>query len=478
MRVASFRKDGSHPHPGIRSIAVLPFENLSGDPSQDYFADGISDALLTNLAQIHSLRVISRTSSLRYRDSRKSLSEIAKDLNVDAVVEGTFSRSNERVRVTAQLIQAPTDRHIWAEAYDRKVEDILSMQSAIALEVARHVSAVLSSEEQLRLSRSPRITPEAQEAYLRARYLMNLRGRENLIRAPAYFQLAITKDPNFADAYAGLAESYGMLAAWGLADDKEINPKLAVATKAVELDPESSAAHAAMALYLRSQMDRNGSKREIKRALELNPNNSNAHKLYGFYLAFDGQLQEGIDEEMVAVDLDPLAAHLHISLGHLLSNARQFDSAISHWQKAMELDPNLTFLHLNVGWTYAHKGMQEEAIREWSLYWAKNPEISRILISAYEQFGYQGYLRALLGRDFATAFQPMRWSHYQRAVIFTELGENDLAFESLAKAIDERDMDLDELTVDPDLEKLRSDSRFPGLVARWSHYGLPAETSR
>jgi TolB-like protein/DNA-binding winged helix-turn-helix (wHTH) protein len=462
----------------IKSLAVLPFENLSGDPGQDYFADGINDALITNLAQIHSLRVISRTSALQYRGSRKSLPEVAKDLNVDAVVEGTFSRSNDRVRVTAQLIQAATDRHIWAETYERKVEDILPMQSAIALEIARHISAAVSAEEQLRLSRRPRSAPEAQEAYLRGRYLMTLRGAEDLAKAPSYFELAIAKDPNFADAYAGLAESYGLLVSWGLTDEKDITGKLAVAKEAVELDPESSEAHTAMALFLRSRRDRDGSKREIRRALALNPNHSTAHKLYGYYLGFDGQLREGIDEEMLAADLDPLAAHMQISLGHLLSDAKQFDSAISHWQKAMELDPSVSFLHLNIGWTYAHKGDRQAAIREWSLFWAKYPQISRILTRAYEQSGYEGYLRALLGRDFATAFSPMHWSHYQRAVIFTELGENGLAFESLAKAIDERDVDLDEMPIDPDLEKLRTDIRFRGVVSRWAQYGLPAEASQ
>jgi TolB-like protein/DNA-binding winged helix-turn-helix (wHTH) protein/Tfp pilus assembly protein PilF len=461
----------------IQSIAVLPFENLSGDPGQDYFADGINDALVTNLAQIHSLRVISRTSALQYRGSRKSLPDIAKELNVDAVVEGTFSRSNDTVRITAQLIQAATDRHIWAETYERKIEDILPMQSAIALEIARHVSAAVSAEEQLRLSRSPRIAPEAQEAYFRARYLMTLRGAEDLTKAPTYFQLAIAKDPNFADAYAGLAESYALLVAWGLTDE-DITPKLAIAKKAVELDPESSTAHTAMALYLRSQRDREGSKREIRRALELNPNNSTAHKMYGYYLAFDGRLEEGVNEEMLAVDLDPLAAHMQISLAHLLSDAKQFDNAISHWQKALELNPSLNFLHMNIGWAYAHKGMREAAIREWLIYWARYPQVAQILTRAHEQSGYEGYLRALLSQDAAVAFRPMPLSHYQRAVIFTELGKNDLAFESLAKAIDERDDDLNELTIDPDLETLRSDPRFSGVVSRWAQYGLPALTSR
>jgi TolB-like protein/DNA-binding winged helix-turn-helix (wHTH) protein/Tfp pilus assembly protein PilF len=452
--------------PGIRSLAVLPLENVSGDPDQEYLADGVTDALTTDLAQIHSLRVISRTSALHYRGSRKSLPEIAKDLSVDAVVEGTFARSGNRVRITAQLIQAATDRHLWAETYEQSFQDVLSLQSAVALDIAREVSASLGSREQLRWARSTR-RPEAQEAYLRGRYLLSLRGSENLMRAPYYFQLAVDKDPTFAEAYAGLAEAYGTLAGWGLARPSDVDEKVgAAAMKAVELDNSSSAAHMALATYKCAHHDQEGLEREVKRALELNPNNSTAHKLYGLYLHGRGQFDAAIAEEMRAQDLDPLAAHLSLSLGHVLYDARQFDRAIAQWQQAMELDPKMHFLHLNMGWAYAHQGLHEAAVKEWSRHWEHIPAASKILKRAYQRSGYRGYLRAQLGKEFAEAFKPLAFSGYQRTVIYTELGDNDHAFDSLDKAVKQHDEDLEEVWVDPDLEKLRSDPRFHDFVLR------------
>jgi TolB-like protein/DNA-binding winged helix-turn-helix (wHTH) protein/Tfp pilus assembly protein PilF len=452
---------------GIRSLAVLPLENVSGDPDQEYLADGVTDALTTDLAQIPALRVISRTSALHYRGSGKSLPEIARELSVDAVVEGTYARNGNRVRITAQLIQAANDRHLWAESYERNFGDVLSLESAIALNVAREISANLGSREQLRLAHTPRITAEAQEAYLRGRYLLSLRGRENLIRAPYYFQLAVEKDPTFAEAYAGLAESYGTLAAWGLAREDDIDAKMRTAAiKAVELDDSSSAAHTVLASYKCTLKDPEGLEREVRRALELNPNNSTAHKLYGLYLHSTGHFDAAIAEEMRAQDLDPLSAHLSLSLGHVLYDAKQFDRAVHEWQKAIELDPNLHFLHLNIGWAYAHQGMQEAAVKEWSRHWQHVPGTGQILNRAYEKSGYRGYLRALLGPEFARLLKPEGFSHYQRAVIYTELGDKDHAFDSLARAVKQHDEDLEELLIDPDLEKLRSDARFPDLVQR------------
>jgi TolB-like protein/DNA-binding winged helix-turn-helix (wHTH) protein/Flp pilus assembly protein TadD len=461
----SVRDPGAEP--GIRSIAVLPLENVSGDPDQEYLADGVTDALTTDLAQIHSLRVISRTSALHYRGSVKSMPEIAKDLSVDAVVEGTFARSGKRVRITAQLIQAATDRHLWAETYEQSFQDVLSLQSAIALDIAREISATLGSREQLRLAHTPRITAEAQEAYLRGRYLLSLRGSENLLRAPYYFQLAVDKDPTFAEAYAGLAESYSTCAGWGLVRSSDVDAKVgAAAMKAVELDDDSSAAHTALASYMCSRKDREGVEREVRRALELNPNNSMAHKLYGLYLHLNGQLDAGLAEEMRAQDLDPLAAHQSLSLGHLLYDAKQFDRAIAQYQRAIVLDPKLQFLHLNIGWAYAHQGLHEAAVKEWSRHWEHIPAASKILNRAYERSGYRGYLRAQLGKEFAEAFKPLAFSDYQRTVIYTELGDNDHAFDSLDKAVKQHDEDLEEVWVDPDLEKLRSDPRFHDFVLR------------
>ena len=452
--------------PNIKSLAVLPFENLSGDQDQEYLAEGITDALITDLAQLHWLRVISRTSTIQYRTPRKSLNQIANELNVDAIIEGTFSRSGNRIRITAQLIEAARDRHLWAEAYEGNVEDLLGVQSAIALNIARKISSRLSSEEQLRLAHSRKIDPEAQEAFLRGRYLLGLRGTENLRKAPFYFQVAVEKDPSFAEAYAGLAECYSTQEGWDLVREKEVHDKIAAAArKAVELDDNSSAAHLALAGHEWGQKNKDGVERELRRALELNPNNSTAHKLYGLYLHLMGQFDAAITEEEQARDLDPLSAHLSLSLGHVLYDAKHFDEAIESWRKAMELDPNLRFLHLNIGWAYAHREMHDSAIQEWWQYW-QHSKAYPILRAAYGTSGYQGYLEALLGREFAGAFIPLQLSHYQRAVILTELGQTDEAFHALEKAITEQDADLEELLADADLENLRSNQRFPKLVAR------------
>jgi TolB-like protein/Tfp pilus assembly protein PilF len=411
----------------MRSIAVLPFENLSGDPDQEYLADGIADALLTNLAQIHSLRVISRASTLQYRGTRKSLPQIARELNVDALVEGTFSSSGNRVRITGQLIEAATDQHLWAEVYERNVEDLLRLQSEIALNIAARISATLSSEEQLRLAMSRPTQPDAQEAYLRGRYLLSLRGGENLVRAPYYFQLAVDKDPTFAEAYAGLAEPYSTLAGWGLIKGEDADAKIgAAAVKAVQLDNNSSAAHTALASYNCTLKDREGIEREIRCALQLNPSNSTAHKIYGLYLHLTGDLDGAIAEETTAQDLDPLSAHLRLSLGHVLYDAKQFDRAIVHFQKAIELDPEFHFLYLNIGWSYAHQGLHEAAVNEWSRHWAHTPAVAVVLNRAYEKPGYRGYLKAELGQEFAKAFRPMAWSNYQRAVIYATAFRTEL----------------------------------------------------
>ncbi len=463
---AKFR--GLRPDPPItklafRSIAVLPFENLSGDPEQEYLADGVTDTLLTNLAQIHSLRVISRGSTLQYRGTRKSLPQIARELKVDALVEGTFSRSGDRVRITAQLIEAATDQHLWADVYERNVEDLLRLQSEIALNVATRISATLSSEEQLRLASSRQTQPEAQEAYLRGRYLLSLRGQDNLVRAPYYFQLAVDKDPTFAEAYAGLAESYSTLAAWGLINGEDADAKVgAAAMKAVQLNGNSSAAHTALASYKCTLKER-----EIRHALQLNPSNTTAHKLYGLYLHLTGDFDGAISEETRAQELDPFSAHLRLSLGHVLYDAKQFDRAIIQFQKAIELEPEFHFLYLNIGWAYAHQGQHEAAVKEWSRHWAHTPAVAGVLNRAYEKTGYRGYLRAELGQEFAQAVRPMICpTNYQRAVIYAELGDKDQAFHSLGRAVEQRDDDLAELLVDPDLESLRSDPRFDELVQR------------
>jgi len=303
---------------------------------------------------------------------------------------------------------------------------------------------------------------------LRGRYLLSLRGQDNLLRAPYYFQLAVDKDPTFAEAYAGLAESYSTLAGWGLIKGEDADAKVGLAAmKAVQLDGNSSAAHTALASFKCTLKDREGMEREIRRALQLNPSNATAHKLYGLYLHLTGDFDGALAEETRAQELDPFSAHLRLSLGHVLYDAKQFDRAIVQFQKAIELEPEFHFLYLNIGWSYAHQGQHEAAVKEWSRHWVHTPAVAGVLNRAYEKSGYRGYLRAELGPEFAKAVRPMICpTNYQRAVIYAELGDKDHAFNSLYKAVQQNDEDLEELLVDPDLENLRSDPRFDALVQR------------
>jgi TolB-like protein/DNA-binding winged helix-turn-helix (wHTH) protein/Tfp pilus assembly protein PilF len=465
-------------NPGIRSIAVLPLDNLSGDPAQEYFADGMTDALITNLAQIHALRVISRTSAVHYQGSHKSLPEIAKELNVDAVVEGTVSRSGNRVRITAQLIHAATDRHLWAESYERNLGDLLELQGEISLDIAREVSATLTTREQLRLTHSRPVNPEAQEAYLRGRYLLDLRNHENLDKAPQYFQQAIEKDPHFAAAYAGLADCYLFLSNWEHVSEARTKAKAAI-TSALEIDDGSSEAHTSLGYYrLEYERDPNSIEAEFKRALELNPNNSDAHKYYAFYWMQAGRFDEATAEAMRALDLDPFAPHLNASAGHVFYDARQYDAAIKAWNRAIELDPSLYFWRDGISSADAHQGMYDEAVKEElrffeemyrqkkHTHWEQGLKAAALFKKAYANLGYTGYLRAKLGREFADIMKCGTdcWSPYERAAIHAQLGQKSQAFDALATAVKEQNENLVELTVDPDLESLHSDPRFAELV--------------
>jgi tetratricopeptide (TPR) repeat protein len=404
-------------------------------------------------------------------------------LNVNAVVEGTVSRSGQRVRITAQLIHVPTDRHLWAESYERNLEDVLDLQGEIALDIAREVSATLTPREQLRLSHSRPVNAEAQEAYLRGRYLLDLRNNENLERAPEYFQQAIAKDSNFTAAYAGLADCYLFLYGWEQmsADESRAKARAAI-TKALELDDGSSEAHTSLGNYelAYERHDPNAIETEFKRALELNSNNSDAHKYYGFYLMQSGRFDEATAEAMRALDLDPFAPHLNASAGHVFFDARRYDLAIKAWQKAMELDSSLYWWQRGIASAYAHRGMYDQALRAelqfWKAmyeqkrhpHWEQALKVSALFEKAYAVSGYSGYLHTKLGSDYARLMKcgSECWTFYERATIYADLGEKDDAFDALANAVKKQDGDLVELLVDPDLEKLHSDPRFQELVQR------------
>ena len=322
LSVWLFRSRGPAPA-GIQSLAVLPLENLSGDASQNYFADGMTDELITDLAQISALRVISRTSVMVYKGARKPLPQIAHELNVDAVVEGTVLRSGDQVRITAQLIEASTDKHLWSQSYEGELRDTLALQSRVASAIADQIRISLTPQEQAALKSVKVVNPEAYESYLKGRYFWNKRTADSLKAALAYFNQAIEQDPKFAQAYSGLADTYALLGDWQYAvmRPKEAFPKAkAAAIKALELDSTLGEAHNSLAFVLDAfdwNLDAAG--KEFRRAIELNPGYATAHHWYAWHLSLLGRFDEAITEMRKAENLDPLSLIINADLAELSS---------------------------------------------------------------------------------------------------------------------------------------------------------------
>jgi eukaryotic-like serine/threonine-protein kinase len=455
--------------PRIESLAVLPLENLSGDATQDYFADGMTEELITNLAKIRALRVISRTSAMRYKGTHKSLPEIAGELNVDGVIEGSVERSGDRVRITAQLIVASTDTHLWAESYERDVRDVLALEDEVARAIANEVKVTLTPQEQAALTGRRPINPEAYEAYLKGRYYWSQRTGEAEQKGLEYFEQAIALAPAYAQAYAGVADSYIVLGVHGHLPIKEAFPKARVAaTEALELDETLAEAHTSLgAIKTFYDWDWPGSEREFRRALQLSPNYPNAHHWYAHYLAAVGRVDEAIGEMKRDKELDPVGPTVISWLGKTLYYAHQYDQAIEQYRRVIELAPEWAADHHSmIGDCYAQKGMFAEAIAEWqkSLTLAGDTELAASLEHAYLNSGYTGYLQKRLDRLKASA--PARpVASLDFAYAYALLGDKDHALEWLEKAYEERDPWL-YVKAEPQLDNLRSDPRFQDLLRR------------
>ena len=461
----------------IRSLAVLPLTNLSGDPSQEYFADGMTEELITELAKIRPLQVISRTSMMQYKGTKKSVPQIAKELNVDAVIEGSVQRSGDRVRVTAQLIQAATDRHLWAESYDRDLRDVLTLEGEAAQAIAREIRINLTPAEQTRLASARPVNPEAHEAYLQGRQLWNKRGAENLKRATELFQRAIEKDPGYALAYSGLADTYGILGNNGYLSPQEAYPLAkAAAQKALEIDPQSAEAHASLGFVLFGyDWDWAGAEQEYRRAIDLNPNYGAAHHSYALLFGSRGRLDQAIHEEDIARQLDPLAPRPYTSLAWDLYFERRYDEAIRELTRALSLEPNHYWSHALLGLNYSQKGMHEQAIAEIR----RARELGNIesqnlvwLGIAYANWGKRSEalecltrLNQLSKHDYVVPTLP--------ALLYSRLGDKQQAFAWLEKAYQERDPWLLVIFTqkgEPGFDPLRSDPRYADLLRR---IGLP-----
>jgi TolB-like protein/Tfp pilus assembly protein PilF/tRNA A-37 threonylcarbamoyl transferase component Bud32 len=380
--------------PRIESLAVLPLANLSGDPEQEYFADGMTEELITNLAKISALKVISRTSMMQYKGTKKPLPQIAKELNVDALIEGSVLREGGQVRITAQLIQASTDQHLWAESYQRDLRGVLALQGEIAGVIAEKVRAVVTPTERARLGSARPVNPETHEAYLKAMFYLYKKTPEGFAKGLALLQQAIEKDPTDPLPYAGLALAYPIIyhGPGGTIPPREGFPRArAAALKALELDESSAQAHLALAaIKFYFDWDWTGAEKEFRRALELNPNLPEAHAHYGWYLHVFGRFEEGLAEGKRAVELDPLTSVYTAWVGWMYLNAHQDDKAIAEARKALELDPNSPDALFVLGIAYAQKGMFEQGIAASQKLVAVNPDWKFGLAYVYALTGRKG----------------------------------------------------------------------------------------
>ncbi|MFQ5664785.1 MAG: tetratricopeptide repeat protein, partial [Terriglobia bacterium] len=376
----------------ITSLAVLPLDNLMGDAEQEYFVEGMHEALITELSKIGALKVISRTSAMRYKDTDKSVPEIARELGVDAVVEGSVLRAGNTVRVTAQLIHGATDEHLWAKAYERDLTNILVLQREVAQAIAREINIAVTPEEQARLASARPVNPEAHEAYLKGRYQWNKRTEEGFSQAIQFFQQAIEKDPAYARAYAGLADVYALQPGWGFAPPSEAYPRArATAQKALELDENMAEPYATLGA-IKSEYDRDWSAAEQNyiRALELNPNYATAHQWYGELLSRLGKHEEAIAELESAERLDPVSPIISSVLGRVLYHARRYDPAAQQLRKTVEMHPEFYFAFLDLGRAYAQMGMHPEALAA--------VEKGSGLPEVDPEYGYVGWIYARTGR--------------------------------------------------------------------------------
>ena len=460
--------------PVIHSLAVLPLESLSIDASQDYFADGMTDELISDLGQISALRVISRTSVMGYKHAHKSLPQIARELKVDAVVEGTVLRSGDRVRITAQLIDASSDKHLWSESYEGELRDTLGLQNQVARAIADQIRIKVKPQEKAELKNAKVVHPEAYESYLKGRYFWNKRTMEGLKVALAYFNQAIEEDPKYAEAYSGLADTYALSGDWqySVMTPKEAFPKAkAAAIKALELDSSLGEAHNSLAFCL-DGFDWNfeSAGKEFQRAIELNPGYASAHHWYAWHLSLLGQHEAAIEEMRKAESLDPLSLIINTDLAELLALAHSYDESIRQSRKAIEMDPNFAAAHNQLGQAYIEKHMNGEAVAELQeavLLSAGSPTCTANLARAYVASGKRAEAVKLLA-ELTRRSDSSHSLSADIAMIHASLGETDRAMSWLEKGYAERFNPgvLQRAGFDP----LRSDPRFEELVRR---VGLP-----
>jgi TolB-like protein/Tfp pilus assembly protein PilF len=453
-----------------RSIAVLPLANLSGDPSQEFFADGMTDELISYLARIEALEVCSRTSIMTYKGVGKTLAYIARELQVNWVVEGTVLQSEGRVRIAVRLIDGATEKHLWAGTYERDMRDVLALQSAVAGDISSEIRIKLTPPEKAKLAQSRSVNPEAYQDYLRGRYFWNKRTADGLKKAREYFERAIEKDASYAPAHSGLAGAYALMGSSGydVLPPREAMPRArAAAGNALEIDGGLAEAHAALGyVKLAYDWDLPGAEQELRRAIELKPDYSIAHQWQGELLMARSSPDEATNAFRRALDLDPLSVPCNLGLGWSFYFCRKYDLAIKQFLGTLEIAPNVPMALYGLGLSYHHKNQHHQGLNEFQkAYASSGGEVASVM--------FMGVTHALAGRKKAAEkelakLQTLAKQSYVPAVyqafIYVALNDLDRAFESLLKACEERSSYLIFLDVQPSFENLRADPRYKDLL--------------
>jgi TolB-like protein/predicted Zn-dependent protease len=454
--------------PRSPSLVVLPLENLSHDPEQEYFAEGLTEALTTTLAKIGDLRVVSRISAMLYKGLRKPLHEIARELEVDMVVEGTVLRVGRRVRITAQLIDARGENHLWADSYERDLRNVLALQADVARAIAREVEVKLTPLEEAQLSQTRTVDPEAYEAYLKGRYHWSRRTREGHGKAAHYFQQAIAKDPAFAAALAGLADCLSGLGGYSIVAPVDGCGKAkALALQAIGMDRSLAETHTSVAwVNMWYDYDFKAAEREFERALDLNPRYATAHSQFGYFLGLMGRFEEAFTELKRAIRLDPTSSVIQWALGFVYWMARRYDEAIEQLKKTLEFDPGFAWAHGVLSWAYTGKSVYEPAIgnaKKGTELLPDSTVLLAILGEAYAAVGYADKAHTVLDQLQERSKQQYV-TPYMLARIYAALGERDHSLQWLENGYQTRAAWMVFLKIDPQLDDLRPDARFQSLM--------------
>ncbi|HKW43459.1 MAG TPA: tetratricopeptide repeat protein [Thermoplasmata archaeon] len=457
-------------------LAVLPLANISPDPGDEYFADGMTEELITALSKVNGLSVIARTSAMKYKGASKTAAEIGRELDVKTLLEGSVRKAGNKVRITLQLIDARSEEHLWAQAYDRDLEDIFAIQSDIAQRVARALRVQLVRREKQAIEQRATGIVEAYTLYLKGRHEWNKRSREGLDLAIQLFGQALAKDASYSLAHSGLADAYALQALFEFAPPNEAFPKArAAAERALQLDDRMAEAHTSLGLVrFQFEWDWTGAEAEFRRALDLAPGYPSAHQFYADFLKAMGRFDEAIAQMSNAKQLDPLSVSINTGLGHVLYLSRDYDRAIEQYRKALELDPGFVQAHLWFGRPYLQKGMFKEAIAEVqeAVRLSSGSTISlavlgHVYAAAGDRAEAERILKTLMERA-ETQYLPSYWI----ALVYTGLADRERAFEWLERAYRERSSWLVWIGVEPRFDGLRSDPRFFGLIERMRLPGM------